>query len=73
MANIHDIALKCGFSVSTVSKALNGYSDVSDKTRQLVLETARELGYVPNANARALKTNRTFNIGVLFIDDQNNG
>lgn len=73
MVNIRDISLKCGFSVSTVSKALNGYSDVSEKTRQLVLETAKELGYVPNANARALKTNRTFNIGILFIDDQNNG
>jgi len=73
VVNIRDISLKCGFSVSTVSKALNGYSDVSEETRRLVLETAKELGYVPNANARALKTNRTFNIGILFIDDQNNG
>ncbi|MFU0799673.1 MAG: LacI family transcriptional regulator [Xylanivirga thermophila] len=73
MANIRDISLKCGLSVSTVSKALNGYSDVNEQTRELVLRTAKSLGYVPNANARALKTNRTFNIGILFIDDQNNG
>lgn len=72
-ANIYDISRKCGLSVSTVSKALNGYSDVSDKTRWLVLKTAKELGYIPNAHARALKTNRTFTIGILFIDDQNNG
>lgn len=73
MANIRDISLKCGYSVSTVSKALNGYSDVSEKTRQIIIKTARECGYIPNAYARALKTNRTFNLGILFIDDQNNG
>ena len=60
MVTIRDIALKSGFSVSTVSKTLNGYSDVSEETRQIIIKTARELGYVPNAQARALKTNRTF-------------
>lgn len=73
MVTIRDIALKSGFSVSTVSKALNGYSDVSEETRQIIIKTARELGYVPNAQARALKTNRTFILGILFTDDQNNG
>ena len=73
MITIRDISRKCGLSVSTVSKALNGYSDVSEKTRNLIIETARELGYIPNAHARALKTNRTYNIGILFVDDQNNG
>jgi DNA-binding LacI/PurR family transcriptional regulator len=73
MVSIRDISTKCGVSVSTVSKALNGYKDVSEETRLLVLKTAKELGYVPNANARALKTNRTFTLGILFVDDQNNG
>lgn len=73
MVTIRDIALKSGFSVSTVSKTLNGYSDVSEETRQIIIKTARELGYVPNAQARALKTNRTFILGILFTDDQNNG
>ncbi|HEX2985447.1 MAG TPA: LacI family DNA-binding transcriptional regulator [Caproiciproducens sp.] len=73
MANIKDIAEKCGLSVSTVSKALNQYSDVSKETRRRVLETAEQCGYFPNSIARALKTNRTYNIGMLFVDDAQSG
>lgn len=73
MANIKDIANKCGLSVSTVSKALNSYSDISSATRQRVLETAQEFGYFPSSIARALKTNRTHNIGVLFVDEARSG
>lgn len=73
MANIKDIAEKCGLSVSTVSKALNSYSDVSKETRQRVLETAEKCGYFPNSIARALKTNRTYNIGMLFVDEAQSG
>lgn len=73
MTNIKDIAIKCGLSVSTVSKALNSYSDVSDSTRQRVLDVAKEFGYFPNSLARALKTNRTYNLGVLFADESNSG
>lgn len=73
MANIKDIAAKCGFSVSTVSKALNSYDDVSSSTREKVMATARECGYFPNSLARALKTNRTYNLGVLFSDEAQSG
>lgn len=73
MANIKDIAVKCGLSVSTVSKALNCYSDVSKETRDRVLKVAEEHGYFPNSIARALKTNRTYNIGMLFVDDAQSG
>lgn len=73
MANIKDIATKCGLSVSTVSKALNSYNDVSQKTRERVLKAAEDYGYFPNSNARALKTNRTFNLGMLFVDDAKSG
>ena len=66
MATILELSERCGVSVSTVSKALNGYSDISDKTRDLVIRTANEMGYFPNANARALKLKKTYNIGVLF-------
>lgn len=66
MVMILELSEKCGVSVSTVSKALNGYSDISDKTKELVIKTANELGYFPNANARALKLKKTYNIGVLF-------
>ncbi len=73
MVSMKDIALKCGVSVATVSKALNGYSDIGEETKRLVKESAAELGYFPNSAARALKTNRTYNIGVLFVDGTNSG
>ncbi len=73
MANIKDIAAKCGFSISTVSKALNSYSDISEETRQKVMKAAEECGYLPNSMARALKTNRTHNLGVLFTDEAQSG
>lgn len=66
MATILELSERCGVSVSTVSKALNGYSDISDKTREMVIKVANEMGYFPNANARALKLKKTYNIGVLF-------
>ncbi len=70
---IKEVATRCGLSVSTVSKALNNYSDVSEATKGLVMRTAKEIGYHPNSLARALKTNRTYNIGVLFADDNQSG
>ena len=69
MASLKDIAKICGVSTATVSKALNGQSDISEPTRQRVKQVANELGYFPNAAARALKTNRSYNLGVLFKDD----
>lgn len=73
MATIQELSERCGVSVSTVSKALNGYSDISDRTRELVIKTANEMGYFPNANARALKLKKTYNIGVLFSTYTNMG
>ena len=45
MATIKDIADRLGISISTVSKGLNGASDISDELRQTVLDTAVEMGY----------------------------
>ena len=73
MVSIKDIAGHCGVSVATVSKALNGHTDISQKTRELIQQAAEEMGYHPNSLARALKTNRTYNIGVLFVDESLNG
>ncbi|MDD6320827.1 MAG: LacI family DNA-binding transcriptional regulator [Oscillospiraceae bacterium] len=73
MVSIKVIAAECGVSIATVSKALNGQRDVSPETRQRVIDTARRLGYMPNSMARALKTNRTYNIGVLFVDEAQSG
>ena len=70
---IKDVAHSCQLSISTVSKVFNGYTDISEATRQQVLETARKIGYRPNALARALKTNRSYNLGVLFVDENISG
>lgn len=73
MVSLKDIAAKCGVSVATVSKALNDLSDVGPATKERIRNAARELGYFPNSSARALKTNRTYNIGVLFVDQSQSG
>jgi DNA-binding LacI/PurR family transcriptional regulator len=73
MVSIKTIAEKCGVSIATVSKALNGHSDVGDNTREVVLAAARELGYMPNSQARALKMNKTYNIGILLDDKAKSG
>ncbi|MDF2544038.1 MAG: hypothetical protein K0S47_3756 [Herbinix sp.] len=73
MVSIKDISTRCQVSVATVSKALNNHSDISEATKDYVRKVAKEMGYYPNSFARALKTNRTFNLGVLFVDDSQSG
>lgn len=73
MVSIKDIASVCGVSIATVSKALNGHNDVSESTKTLIRETAKKMGYLPNSQARALKTNRTYNLGVLFAEQAQSG
>lgn len=73
MVTLKQIATACGVSVASVSKALNHASDISAETAERIIRTARELGYYPNVMARALKTNRSYNIGVLFEDDTHCG
>lgn len=73
MVTITDISKACGVSRATVSKALNGASDISQMTAERIRETARSLGYHPNATARSLKVGRSYNIGVLFSDATGSG
>lgn len=73
MVSIKDIASVCGVSIATVSKALNDHKDVSESTKAMIRETAKKLGYLPNSQARALKTNRTYNLGVLFAEQAHSG
>jgi DNA-binding LacI/PurR family transcriptional regulator len=68
MVTLQDVANACGLSRSTVSKALNGYADVGQVTAERIRRTAQEMGYLPNVAARSLKTNRTYNLGILFSD-----
>ncbi len=73
MVSIKDVAERCGVSVATVSKSLNGHNDIAEATKENVKRIAKEMGYFPNSSARALKTNRTYNLGVLFVDDSQSG
>lgn len=73
MVSMKDIALACNVSVATVSKALNNHKDIGEETKVRIRETAKEMGYFPNSSARALRTNRSYNIGVLFVDEAQSG
>lgn len=63
-----DIATALGISVSTVSRALQGHTDIHPNTRQAVMELAAQLDYQPNTLAVSLIRNRTSTIGVLIPD-----
>lgn len=73
MVSMKDISVACGVSVATVSKALNDHGDIGKETKERIRRVAKEMGYLPNAMARALKTHRTYNIGVLFVDEAQSG
>lgn len=66
MVTIKDIAKIAKVSPSTVSKALNSRHDVSEETKQKVLEIAKSHDFVPNVFGKNLKNKRTENIGVIF-------
>lgn len=60
------IAQATGFSITTVSRALGGFDDVSAETRQIILAEAARLDYEPNVQARALQTQKTRTIGMVL-------
>ena len=66
MATIKDIAARLGVSISTVSKGLNGASDISEELRQTVLDTAVEMGYSTKRSRKV--ENRKL---ALFIENMN--
>lgn len=70
MVSIKEVAKHCGVSVATVSKALNDKSDIGEETKKKIREIADEMGYLPNATARALRSKRSYSIGVLFGDEE---
>ena len=63
---IKDVARRLNLSITTVSRALDGYDDVAEETRRKVIQTAREMGYVPNRAARQLRKQRTETIGYIL-------
>ncbi len=66
MATIRDIARESGFSVTTVSRALNGYSDVNEQSRMKIIETAKQLNYVPNKAAQSLVKQNSNTIAMII-------
>lgn len=69
--NLKELATHLGLSQTTVSRALNGYPEVSELTRKRVTEAARRLNYSPNARAKGLATGRAMAIGhVIPISTQ---
>lgn len=63
--SIRDVAKKANVSVATVSKALNGYQDVSEETKKYIQKVANELNYVPNASARNLSSKSIKNVAII--------
>lgn len=61
--NLKELSKRLNLSQTTVSRALNGYPEVSAETRKRVSEMAEELGYAPNSQARRLATGRSMAIG----------
>ncbi len=68
---LKDIAEKFNVSVSTVSKAIAGYTDIKRETRKKILEYVKKINFRPNSVASSLKTKKTKTIGIVIPDMQN--
>lgn len=69
MITIYDVARKSGYSITTVSKVLNNYPNVSEKAKEKVRMVVKETGYMPNSSARTLASKRSNLIGVVFTEE----
>lgn len=65
-ASIRDIAEKVGKSITTVSRALHDYDDVSPQTKEMVRKAAEEMGYIANRQAQLLRQKTTETIGFIL-------
>ncbi|MBM3524367.1 MAG: LacI family transcriptional regulator, partial [Alphaproteobacteria bacterium] len=68
--SLKELARRLDLSVSTVSRALNGYDDISPSTRDRALKAARDLGYKPNTMAKRLAKGTTGTIAVVLTPPQ---
>lgn len=66
MATLSEISKYLGLSMATVSRALNGYPEVNEKTRHRVIEAADKFGYKPNVVAQKLATGKSKTIGIML-------
>lgn len=71
MVSIKDVAKQAGVAISTVSKVLNNYPNVSQDTKDKVNKAIKELGFVPNAVAAALSSKMSGRIAIVMqLNDQ---
>ncbi len=68
---LKDIARKTGYSIKTVSRAINNHPDVNENTRQKILLVAQKYSYYPNLLAKSLRLKKTFTIGYIVPDITN--
>lgn len=68
---LKELAGRLNLSQTTVSRALNGYPEVSETTRERVLDAARRFGYRPNASAQRLATGRAGAVGAVLQTNRN--
>lgn len=68
MPTIKDVAKACGVGIATVSYALNDSDMISEETKKKIKKVAKEMGYVPNAYARSLKSKKTYRVGAYITD-----
>ncbi|MBO4940957.1 MAG: LacI family DNA-binding transcriptional regulator [Clostridia bacterium] len=66
-----DIAAKTGFSINTVSHALHDKPDISQKTKDYIIKTANEIGYIANSSASSLRSGKTKSIAIICGDISN--
>lgn len=68
---LKDIALKCGYTANTVSRALRNDEKLPESTRLSIQALAQKMGYVPNSSARALRYGSSHTIAVIINDITN--
>lgn len=64
--SITDIAKAAGVSTATISRVINGSSNIKEKTREHVLRVMKEFNYVPNSLARGFSNSKAFNVALLI-------
>lgn len=68
MSTLRDVARESGYSVTTVSRALNGFDDVNEATKNHIREVAKRLNYQPNINAKNLVMQNSNRIGFIVLE-----
>ncbi|MBE6072081.1 MAG: LacI family transcriptional regulator [Clostridium butyricum] len=69
MSTIYEIAKIAGVSPTTVSKVINNYPDVSDKTRAKIKKILNEENFFPNSQAQFLSTKKTWTLGIVYFEN----